>query len=273
MSENVNQAAEVVEEQPVLYEQTPEGIGIITLNRPKSLNAITDPMRHALLDLVRRIATDDAVRAVIITGAGRAFCAGGDVKQMSSARSGFEISKRMKSFMHNVVKTIWSMEKPVIAAVNGYAVGAGANLALSCDFVITSETAKFNQTFVNIGLAPDTGGLYFLPKLVGLPKAKELMLLGKPIDGVEAARIGMVYKAVPQEEVMNEAMALATRFTEMAPKAIGYTKLMLNRSMDMNFEQTLDLEVAMQASLIMSEDHREGARAFAEKRKPVFQGK
>ena len=139
------------EEQVVLYEQTENGVGIITLNRPNSLNAITDPMRQELLALVNRIAIDKTVKAVIITGAGRAFCAGGDVKQMSSARNGFEIRDRMKRFMHNVVKTIWTMEKPVIAAVNGYAVGAGANLALACDFVVAAETAKFNQTFVNIG--------------------------------------------------------------------------------------------------------------------------
>lgn len=264
---------QAAEEKVVLYEQTPEGVGIVTLNRPKSLNAIVDEMRAELLELMTRLSSDRSVKAIVITGAGRAFCAGGDVKQMSSARNGFEIRDRMKGYMHNVVKLIWTMEKPVIAAVNGYAVGAGCNLALACDFVIAAETAKFNQSFVNIGLAPDTGGLYFLPQLVGLAKAKELMLRGKPIDAVEAERIGMIMKAVPGETLMDEAMALADELAAGAPRAIGLTKLMLNRSADMTLEQTLEYEVSVQASLISSDDHKEGARAFSEKRKPVFTGK
>jgi 2-(1,2-epoxy-1,2-dihydrophenyl)acetyl-CoA isomerase len=176
----------------------------------------------------------------------------------------------MRKYLHEALLTIYKMEKPVIAAVNGFAVGAGCNLALAADIILASEDAKFSQIFVKVGLVPDSGGFFFLPRLVGMAKAKELVFRGNTIDAREAERIGMINAVCAADELLNQAMAMATEFAQGPTRAIGIAKTMLNQSAEMTFAAALDYEAAVQAIVASTDDHREGVKAFAEKRKPKF---
>lgn len=260
-------------ESTVKLEITEKGVAIIKLNRPKAMNAINDQMKVELTDIVRKVKHDQDVKAVILTGEGRAFCAGGDVKEMSGTRAPMFLRNRMRTYLHQIVIMISQMEKPVITAVNGYAVGAGCNLALSGDIILASDQAKFSEIFVQVGLIPDAGGFYFLPRLIGLHKAKELVFRGKMIDAREADRIGLVNHVYPHDELMPKALEMANELADGPTLAIGMAKTMLNQSADLDLIRALDYEAAAQAIMANTEDHQEGVKAFAEKRKPKFSGK
>lgn len=250
-------------------------IGTITLNRPEKYNAFAGNMREEILEAVEDACRDPEVRAIVITGAGKAFCTGGDVDEFVSGKAQV-LSKKVSNerhTMHKIVLAINSVEKPVIAAVNGVAAGGGCNLALSCDIRIASEKARFGQTFTRIGLHPDWGGIHFLPRLVGYAKAAELIFSGDIIDAQEAVRIGMVNRVVEHDELMSVTYALADRMASNAPIPIALAKRGLQSFHKMDLAQALDYEAYVLEVTSKSEDFREGSKAFLEKRKPEFKGR
>lgn len=249
-----------------------DGVAKIVLNRPESLNALGQGLREDLAATVALVRDDPAVRAVVITGAGRAFSAGGDVKAMASGYSATTGKERIQAIDRAVIIGLLELEKPVIAMVNGYAVGAGCNLALACDIVIAAEEAKFAQVFVRVGLMPDLGGIYLVPRLVGIHKAKELMFTGDTIDAREAERIGLINKVVPASELESTVMALANRLAQGPTKAIGMAKLLLLRALSTDLSGAIDLEALGQGICYQTDDHKEGVRAFLEKRQPEYKG-
>ena len=249
------------------------GLAIITLNTPERLNAMSPQQIMDLVDVCAELGEDEEIRAVVITGAGRAFLAGGDVetdiKPLSSMTpSEFNVYMKRADYFY---RALADMEKPVIAAINGYAVGAGLDLAMSCDIRIASEDAKLGQFFVKMGLLPEAGA-YLMPRLIGLGRAKLLSLTGDLIDGKEAERIGLVEKVVPADQLMPTALELANKFAN-GPRCIGMMKKQLNESMGMSFEAALDYAIRLQYQCIHSADHKEAVNAFLEKRKPLFKGK
>jgi len=250
-------------------------IATITLNRPESLNALGGTMREDIIDAIQDVKSDKNIRVLVITGAGRAFCAGGNVKDMERMSLEIELVERrefVRSVSHKIITEIRGLEKPVIACVNGHAIGAGCNIALACDMRVASEKAKFGVTFINVGLVSDYGGLYFLPRLVGMAKALELFLTGDVIDAKEAERIGMVNKAVPPEELEKYTYEMAEKLAKKAPIAIGMIKELMYKGLNMDLPAELDLEATAQCICLKTEDHREGVKALLEKREPVFKG-
>lgn len=251
-----------------------DGVATLTLNRPESLNAFSSQMQRELAAAITQIAEDPAVRAVVLTGAGRAFCAGGDIGEMSEAAQPVPLAGRNK--LHRMLTTVLMplvrLEKPVIAAVNGAAIGAGMNLALAADITLVSDTATFSQIFVKVGLVPDTGGLYLLTRLIGLSRAKELCFTGRMFGAREALELGLVNRVVPAAELMPAALALARELANGATAAIGLTKSLLNMAPTASMEQLAEFEAYALAVVLSTEDHREGIRAFQEKRKPLFRG-
>jgi len=250
-----------------------DGVAVVALNRPEALNALTLSMREELGTVFDDFRSDDTVRAVVLTGAGRAFCAGGDVKGMADVRSSVDMRDFVRGTIHRAVKAITTLEKPVIAMVNGAATGAGCNIALACDLVIASEAAKFGQAFVRIGLSPDWGGAYFLPRLVGPAKAKELLFTGKLIDAREAERIGLVNQVVTPEELEPTVMSLAKQLAQGPTRAIGIAKMLVTKGLELDLGSLLDYEAYAASVCTQTEDHLEGVRAFTEKRTPVFKGR
>lgn len=250
-----------------------DGVATVTLNRPEALNALSLEMREGLGTIFQEFKTDDSVRAVVLTGAGRAFCAGGDVKGMAQRRGPTEMKDFVRNTIHRAVLAITSLEKPVIAMVNGVATGAGCCLALTCDLIIASDKAKFGFAFVRVGLGPDWGGAYFIPRAIGLAKAKELLFTGKLIDAQEAERIGLINQVVPADQLVETTYALARQLAKGPTKAIGTTKTLVGRGMEMDLLGLLEYEANTAALLVQSEDHREGVQAFVEKREPNFQGR
>lgn len=251
------------------------GVGKITLNRPDSLNALN---YQCMLDLEAALADireDGDTRCVVITGAGRAFCAGGDTKQMTDQHNWGAV--QLKDYVRRfgtVGRDMWELEKPIIMAINGTAVGGGCNFALCGDILIASEKAKFAEFFVLRGLMPDFMGIYTLPKLVGLQKTKELCFTGDMIDAQEALKIGLVSKVTPHEELIPTAMALATRLaTERPPLALGMTKMLLHKAIELDLRSILEYEAFGQGLLLQTEDHKEAVSALFEKRLPKFKGK
>ena len=249
-------------------------IAVITLNRPAVLNALSLQMLTELYEAVDDVAKDESIRAVVITGAGRGFCSGGDVNVVGEEGqwSPFYFHDRSKRF-HKIIKNITDMEKPVIAAVNGPAAGGGWEIALACDIRIASENAKFGVAYVKMGLLPEQGAIYFLPRLVGLGWAKLFCFTGDLIDARQAEQIGMVEKAVPVSDFDAYVKNLAQKLANMPTRAIGMAKIALNRSyhMDLETSQTYAQNVAY--LLFHGEDYKEGPKAFLEKRAPVFKGK
>jgi 2-(1,2-epoxy-1,2-dihydrophenyl)acetyl-CoA isomerase len=246
-------------------------VAILTLDRPEALNALTIPVKVALRQALESIATDRAVRAVILTGAGRAFCAGQDLaerEQPDAAPLDVEVRERYNP----IIRALRSMGQPVIAAVNGVAAGAGASLAFACDLRIAAEEARFVLAFGRIGLVPDSGATWFLPRLVGPAKASELALVGDTVDAAEALRIGLVTRIVPGGQLMVEARALADRLAAGAPLAMSLTKGALERSLTIGLDDALDGEAKLQGIAGASADHAEGLAAFREKRSPRFTG-
>ena len=241
----------------------------VFLNRPDSLNALDMGMRAELSDCIDEVANDPEIRAMILSGKGRAFCAGGDITTMQQEFQPLAGRKRLKD-LHAWLKKLINLEIPVIAAVNGAAIGAGFNLALACDIVIASEKAKFCQSFLKIGLVPDSAGLYVLPRIVGLAKAKELMFTAKMIDSSEAKNLGLVNQVLPEAELLTVANSLAQELANGPTGAIGLTKRILNLSLSSDLESILELEACAQDLCFRTENFEEGKRAFFEKRKPVF---
>jgi 2-(1,2-epoxy-1,2-dihydrophenyl)acetyl-CoA isomerase len=208
---------------------------------------------------------------VLITGAGKAFCSGQDLDEVVNPQ-GLDVPSILKEHYNPIVRQIRKLEKPVVAAVNGVAAGAGANIAFCCDVVIAARSASFIQAFSKIGLIPDTGGTYFLPRLVGLQKATALMMLGEKISADEAERIGMVYKVFDDASFADEALKIALTLAQLPTKGLAFTKQALNNSLINNYEDQLHDEELLQERAGRTEDYNEGVRAFLEKRKPVFKG-
>ena len=258
----------------LLYDVT-DGIATLTLNRPERLNALGDTLRDDLHDAVLRASGDDGVRVVIITGAGKGFCAGGDVKAMHEARESGRtraLMERVAPSRDRVLLAMRDAPKPFIAAVNGAAAGAGMNVALACDMRLASTTARFGQTFVKRGLHPDWGGTYFLPRIVGMAKACEMIFTGDLIDAEEALRLGIVSAVHPPEKLMDATRELAAKIAAGPPVALRLARRALYHNQDADLQSALEFETFAQNLCYETEDSREGVRAFVEKRAPKFQG-
>jgi 2-(1,2-epoxy-1,2-dihydrophenyl)acetyl-CoA isomerase len=256
--------------ETIIYEKS-AGLATITLNRPQSLNAFVPQMNQEVLDALRNGERDQDVRCVMITGAGRAFCAGQDLKGRTPEQKG-SLGASLREKYNPMIRQIRQMETIVIAAVNGVAAGAGCNLALACDLRVASTEAKFIQSFVRVGLAPDSGGSFILPRLVGLSKAMELLLLGDTLDAQEAQRIGLVARVFSPTDFAASAKEIGERIAK-APRGIGLIKRAVSHANLANLEADLEYEAAMQEIAGRSSDYDEGVRAFLEKRAPVFTGK
>lgn len=246
-------------------------IAFITLNRPEKFNAFNREMAFELQHVLDECEKDNNIRCVYITGAGKAFCAGQDLSEITNP-DGPGMERILKEHYNPIVTKIRNLNKPVVAAVNGVAAGAGANIALCCDVVVAAKSAFFIQAFSKIGLIPDNGGTFFLPRLIGMQKASAFMMLGDKISAQEAERTGMIYKFFPDKIFLKEAEQIATALSELPTKGIAYTKKALNESMENTFAQQLNTEDELQQKAALTKDFKEGVTAFLEKRKANFTG-
>lgn len=246
-------------------------VRVLTLNRPDKFNSFNREMALLLQQELDDAALAADTRVILLTGSGKAFCAGQDLGELTGNDApGFEVI--LKEHYNPVVQRIRSMPKPVIAAVNGVAAGAGANIALACDITVASESASFIQAFSKIGLIPDSGGTWTLPRLVGLQRATALMMLGDKVGAAEAVQMGMIYACYPNDVFEARTMELAGRLAELPPKGIAYTKMALQASTQNSFSEQLELEDQLQFKAAHTHDYREGVQAFLEKRTPRFTG-
>jgi len=251
-----------------------ESVKLLTLNRPEVLNSFNREMAHELFKALELARDDEKVRAVLITGERRAFSSGQDLKEiLDSGGKLLDPGVVVKEVYNPLIKIIRCIEKPVVCAVNGVAAGAGANIALACDFVLACSGASFIQSFINVGLLPDSGGTFFLPRLAGLQRAAALMMLGEKVTSYEALDMGLIYKVVEPEVLIKEATAIAKRLAEMPTKSLGFIKRALNKSFSSDLDSQLELEARLQQMAGMTDDYTEGVRAFLEKRKARFLGK
>jgi len=261
---------------PFEYSLAPTGVATITLDRPDKLNALTFQVYRELTDLFAQLQTEDAVRAVVVTGAGRAFCSGGDVHEIIGELVKYR-AKELLGFTRmtgELIKNMRRLRKPIVAAVNGVAAGAGAVIALAADLRVMAQSAKFAFLFVRVGLAgADMGAAFLLPRVVGLGRASELLMLGDPIGAEHCERIGLVQRVVPAGDVLREATVLAERLARGPGFAIGMTKELLNNELDMALDHAIEAEAQAQAICMHTEDFREAYLAFVEKREPRFMGK
>ena len=255
----------------VTYEVT-EGVGVISLNRPDKLNAVNMDMHRALASALKAVARDDTARAVVLTGSGRGFCVGQDLTEFGAAGDDFRTDEHVRTTFNRHVEAMTQLEKPVIAAVNGVAAGAGASLALAADMRFAGESAVFMQAFVKIGLVPDTGSTWFLPQLVGLPRAIELASTGRDVAADEALAMGMVNRVVADEALHDETMSFAAELATMPTRAIGMTKRAMYRAVTATLPSSLEYEAQLQQAARQTADHTEGVMAFLEKREPSFTG-
>jgi len=247
------------------------GVLTLTLNRPAAYNSFTRPMAAALQAGLDEAAADDAIRCVVLIGEGKAFCAGQDLKEVTA-----EDAPPLEEFVHGTynttVRKMRALPKPIITAVNGVAAGAGANLALAADLCVATESAKFIQAFSGIGLIPDSGGTWMLPKLIGLQRATALAYLGTPVGAAEAAAMGMIHRAIPDSEFHPEVTALAKHLASMPTRGLALTKAAFDAGYENSLDAHLDTEMKLQAEASRTNDYAEGVAAFLEKRKPSFQG-
>ncbi len=250
--------------------ETDAGVATLVLDRPAALNALDGQLKHELLLALGEAAADHAVRAVILTGAGRAFCAGQDLRE---AIEPAEIGREVRERYNPIILAMRRLEKPIIAAVNGVAAGAGVSLALAADICLAAERASFSLAFARVGLVPDSGASWFLPRRVGYARAAELAFTTDPLSAVEAERIGLVNRVVPDDRLMDEARALAVRLATMAPIALALTKRALNGALELGLEGALEREAELQAAAGRTADAAEGLAAFREKRPPRFEGR
>ena len=247
-------------------------VGTIILNRSDKYNAFIREMALELQKILDICSNDETIRCILITGSGKAFCAGQDLIEAIDPE-GPNIEGIVREHYNPIILTIREIEKPVIAAVNGVAAGAGANVALACDIVVAAKSASFIQAFSKIGLIPDSGGTYFLPRLIGLPKAAAIMITGETVSAEKAERLGMIYAVYEDSEFETTSMKLADKIASMPTKGLGYTKRLLSHSFNNSLEDQLSLEAETQAMSANSEDYKEGVKAFLEKRTPQFTGK
>jgi len=249
-------------------------VTILTLNRPQKKNALSFALVKSLGDIIENLQFDDSCRAVILTGAGDGFSTGADLTGGGGREDAFTpLGMRITCFAYSkMVSAMWLLEKPIIGAINGTAAGAGCNLAFACDLLVASEQAKFIQVFVRRGLIADAGGTYFIPRTVGLAKAKELMFFGEDISAEEALELHLVNRVVPHEKLMDEAMAMAEKLASGPTRAIGMMKSMLNKSFDSDLLSALDREGSLQGIAVATQDVVEGVTSFMQKRPPEFKG-
>src|SRR5262252_740549 len=260
---------------PELLETIEDGIATLTFNRPERMNALSTPIMEGLLHGLPRLAGDPAVKVVVLTGAGHAFCAGGDVKDMAQGgeqRSAAEATSRLRSRME-VSRILHELPKPTIAMINGAAAGAGLALALACDLRVAGTSARLVTAFVRVGFSGDFGGSYFLTRLVGTAKARELYFTGRPVDADEALTLGLVNRVVPDDQLRDATMELARSLALGPSVALSLMKRNLNGAESGDLTELLDMEAVHQVQTSRTEDHREAAKAFVEKRAPVFTGR
>jgi len=248
-----------------------EGVAVVTLNRPEKLNPINQKMGDALLAAFLALREDDDARVVVLTGAGKAFSAGGDIDDIRAGT--LRADYMMGRDTARLVQLIANIEKPVICAVNGIAAGAGAGLVLACDIIYASERAKFSEIYANIGMVPDMGNLWFLPRVVGPHKAKELCFSAEIIDAQEMHRLGIAQKVFPPEELMPKTMELAKKLAQGPALSYKLSKSFVDRGLRMTLDQFFDLEALAVVVTLQTEDFKEGVSAFVEKRRPVYRGR
>ncbi len=262
-----------MENQTVLV-QVEDGVATMTLNRPEAMNALNDEIKDGLIDNMKKLDQDPDVRVFLITGAGKAFCAGGDLQDFKKRYEEYRSEEGGHEYFFNVVAEMMvSLSKPVVAAVNGAAIGGGLTLSLTCDIRFASDKAKFGAGFVRVGLAPEYGSSFLLSRTVGPGKAFEMVLTAGIINAQEAEKIGLVNKVVPHDQLLDEALKTAREIASHPPMAIQLAKRALRRGMESTFSQALDYETHVETYLFSTRDHYEAVNAFLEKRKPSFQGK
>ncbi len=255
---------------PSIHFEIKGPVAVITLNRPEKFNAFNREMALLMQEKLDAC-KDPTVRAVLITGAGRAFCAGQDLSEVADP-NGPGMNRILGEHYNPIVSRIRKLEKPVVAAVNGVAAGAGANIALCCDIVVAASSASFIQAFSKIGLIPDSGGTHTLPRLIGWQKASALMMLGDKVPAVEAEKMGMLYKVFADDQLMEEAGKIASVLSGMPTRGLAFTKQVLNLSVNNTFEDQLQDEDVFQQRAAQTTDFKEGVNAFLEKRTPLFKG-
>jgi 2-(1,2-epoxy-1,2-dihydrophenyl)acetyl-CoA isomerase len=262
-----------MDETPILVERK-AGYRVVTLNRPQRLNAFTEAMHQALKRALDEAEGDPDCRALLITGAGRGFCAGQDLNdRLSKAGETPVLGGALEAYYNPLVRKLRALPFPVVAAVNGVAAGAGANIALACDIVLAATSASFVQAFAKIGLVPDSGGTWFLPRLIGPARARALALTGEPLPAEKAEAWGLIWKAVADFELMSEAHKLCQHFAAAPTVGLALTKRLLDETWSSDLETQLDLEREAPREASLTPDYTEGMRAFIEKRPPVFSGR
>ena len=256
----------------ILFEVA-DGVACLTLNRPDSLNSFTAAMHGEVAQVLEQAASDTTVRAVVITGAGRGFCAGQDLNDRNVAPGErVDLGQSVETYYNPLIKRITSMEKPVLCAVNGVAAGAGANIALACDLVFAARSAKFVESFAMLGLIPDSGGTWHLPRLVGMARAKGMAMLMPKITAEQAKDWGLIWEVVDDEALLSTVMTLAKHLATQPTKGFAFTKQAFAASMTNSLEQQLELEKNLMRTAGFTEDYAEGVKAFLEKRTPVYKG-
>ena len=254
--------------------QVEDGVATVTLNRPDAMNALDDSIKEGLTNLIPKLDEDPEVRVFILTGAGKAFCAGGDLQGFKRRYEEFQSGEGGHEYFSNIVaETMVKVSKPVLAAINGAAVGGGLTLSLTCDIRFASDQAKFGTGFVRVGLTPEYGSSFLLPRIVGPGKAFEMVLTARIIDATEAERIGLINKVVPHERLLEEAHQMAKEIASHPPVAIKMAKQALRRGMESTLSQAIDYETHLETYCFSTRDHYEAVNAFIEKRKPNFEGK
>jgi len=249
------------------------GILKIILDRPKKLNSVIEPMAEEIQKALSNAKNNNKVRCILLMGKGKAFCAGQDLPEVVDKGDNYELGDTVRKSYNPIIKGIRKLEKPVVCAVNGTAAGAGANLAFACDIVLASNEAVFVQSFSKIGLIPDSGGTFILPRLVGLQRTNAMYLLDEKISPQKAEEIGLIYKSVEANDLMEKAQSICQKLAKMPTKGFGLYKRAINQSLSNNLDEHLELEADLQTEAGQTHDYKEGVQAFLEKRKPDFEGK